>query len=62
MDEYPEGHVKKDPVTQWTATKLPAGSLLGEWGVMTLDRGAHYWPTEMVAHWDDMVIVVDAGG
>lgn len=60
--DYPTGHVKKDPVTGATALKQPPGSQLGEWGIMTLGGGGHYWPTELVADWVDMVEIVNAGG
>lgn len=42
------------------AVRLPAGSVLGEYGVMTLDRGGHFWPAEKVEGWTELVPVIGA--
>lgn len=52
---YAVGHVKRDPVTQSTATKtiFPAGLA---WSVSTINKGGQNARTEDVELWDDIYI------
>lgn len=54
MPDFPEGAVKQDPVSKAIAVKLPAGSPLGEWGYMSLDRGGGFLTSAQVAAWDSL--------
>lgn len=47
--------VKQDPRTGAVALKLPAGSSLGDWGVMTQDRGGDFRSDREVADWIDLI-------
>lgn len=47
--------VKQDPKTGSVAVKLPAGSSLGDWGVMTTDRGGAFLTDEQVRDWTVLV-------
>lgn len=48
------GSAKQDPKTKAVAVKLPAGSPLGDYGVMTLTAGGYFASEAEVADWADL--------
>lgn len=50
--------VRQDPKTGSVAVKLPPGSSLGDWGIMTPDRGGSFATTEQVKDW---VVLINPG-
>jgi hypothetical protein len=52
--------VRQDPKTGAVAVKLPKGSVLGEWAVMTLKAGGHFARTDEVSEWP--ILLADPSG
>lgn len=50
--------VRQNPITGAVAVKLPDGSPLGEWAVMTVDRGGAFVPAASVDGW---VVLINPG-
>lgn len=44
------------------AVRLPEGSLLGEWGVMTTNNGGHFASTAEVESWPPLIRAADDNG
>lgn len=53
MTDYAPGHVKQDPETLATATKVN-DNMPEAWLIATLDHGGRFATYGEIAHWDDL--------